>query len=317
MSTTASCPSPGSGIRCRPEWRTRFALRTRRPTVLLRQIADLAQRQLGWPVLLVMDLQYRDQQADPSDSVKGPGDIDVEPAGTRCVAGRLWTRRQAIPRGQRARETAGERRHHPGPRWIMASGDPFRPPRLCAGSEHGSRPGVVDERARRLSHEEMAVAGRLASEGHHVRSLPEGRGRGRVADLEACGVAVEVKSWLSLTERNGRAPSPRSVLNKLVQAGRQAPTVVLNGYGTGLTVGVARLGMALYSARPDAGLLSSVRVLGDGFDLAWTRRPELAIGHTDPKTRTVRPASRRYRAGEVVPADTAPAARSCPREPDG
>jgi hypothetical protein len=161
-------------------------------------------------------------------------------------------------------------------------------PPIC-GYEHGSRAGVVDERARRLSHEEMAVAGRLASEGHHVRSRPEGRGRGRVADLEACGVAVEVKSWLPLTERQGRAPGPRSILNKLVQAGRQAPTVVLNGYGTGLTVGAARLGMALYSARPDAGLLRAVRVLGDGFDLTWTRRPELALGRSNQGPRTGRP----------------------------
>jgi hypothetical protein len=148
---------------------------------------------------------------------------------------------------------------------------------------------VLDERQRRLSHEEMAVAGLLAVEGHHVRSLPEGRGRGRVPDLEACGVAVEVKSWLPLTERGGRAPGPRSVLNKLVQAGRQASTVVLNGHGSGLTVGAARVGMALYSARPDGGRLSAVRVLGDGFELAWTRRPELAVGHSDPGTRTVRP----------------------------
>jgi hypothetical protein len=100
---------------------------------------------------------------------------------------------------------------------------------------------------------------------------------------------VEVKSWLSLAERNDRAPGPRSVLNKLVQAGRQAPAVVLNGYGTGLTVGAARLGMALYSARPDAGRLYSVRVLGDGFDLAWTRRPELTIGHSNHNTRRIRP----------------------------
>ncbi len=33
-------------------------------TVLLRRIADLTQRQLGLPVLLVMDLQYRDQPAE-------------------------------------------------------------------------------------------------------------------------------------------------------------------------------------------------------------------------------------------------------------
>jgi hypothetical protein len=162
-------------------------------------------------------------------------------------------------------------------------------PPVC-GRDHRSRPGVVDEGARRLSHEELAVAGRLASEGHHVRALPEGRGRGRVADLEACGVPVEVKSWLSLPERNGRAPSPRSVLNKLVQAGRQAPAVVLNGHGSGLTVGAARLGMALYSARPGTGRLISVRVLGDGFDLAWTRRPELTIGRSSRNTRTVRSA---------------------------
>jgi hypothetical protein len=132
------------------------------------------------------------------------------------------------------------------------------------------------------------VAGRLAMEGHRVRSLPEGRGRGRVADLEACGMPVEVKSWLSLAERHGRAPSARSILNKLVEAGRQAPTVVLNGYGTGLTAGAARRGMALYSARPDAGRLSSVRVLGDGFDLAWTGRPELSLSYSNTGARALR-----------------------------
>jgi hypothetical protein len=149
-------------------------------------------------------------------------------------------------------------------------------PPLCP-HRHSSQPGVVDERARRLSHEEMAVATRLAAEGHRVRSLSEGRSRSPVADLEACGVPVEVKSWLSLAERGGRAPTPRSVVNKLLDAGRQAPAVVLNGYGSGLTAGVARRGMALYAARPDAGSLTSVRVLGDGFDLAWARRRQIGF----------------------------------------
>jgi hypothetical protein len=108
-----------------------------------------------------------------------------------------------------------------------------------------------------------------------------------MADLDACGVAVEVKSWLSLAEREGRAPSPRSILNKLVDAGRQASTVVLNGYGTGLTAGAARRGMALYSARPAAGPLTSVRVLGDGFDLAWSRRPELNVGRSKAQAAVV------------------------------
>jgi hypothetical protein len=55
-------------------------------TVVLRRIADLTQRQLGLPVLLVMDLQYRDQPAetagegDPAPG--GPaGDIEGAPAG--------------------------------------------------------------------------------------------------------------------------------------------------------------------------------------------------------------------------------------------
>jgi hypothetical protein len=160
-------------------------------------------------------------------------------------------------------------------------------PPAC-GHRHATQPGVIDETARRLSHEEMAVAGRLASEGHLVRSLPEGRGRGRVPDLDVCGVAVEVKSWLSLAERNGRPPGPRSVLNKLIQAAGQAPTVVLNGFGSGLTASDARRGMARYSARPEGWMLSSVRVLGDGFDLAWSRRPDLAPGRARARVRTVR-----------------------------
>ncbi len=180
------------------------------------------------------------------------------------------------------RQIPGERDWRP----VLAS------PPLC-GEDHGRQPGAVDERARRLSHEEMAVADRLASEGHHVRSLPDGRGRGRMADLEACGVAVEVKSWLSLAEREGRAPSPGSILNKLIDAGRQAATVVLNGYGTGLTEGAARRGMALYSARPDTGPLTSVRVLGDGFDLAWTRLPELNVGRSKAHTGVVVESGRR------------------------
>jgi len=170
----------------------------------------------------------------------------------------------------------------------LTSGGRWRPAlavQLLCSQAHSSQPGVVDERARRLSHEEMAVATRLASEGHHVRSLSEGRPRSPVADLEACGVPVEVKSWLSLAERDGRAPTSRSVVNKLLDAGRQAPVAVLNGYGTGLTAGVARSGMALYAARPDAGSLTTVRVLGDGFDLAWARSPQIGVhrhGHGGP-----------------------------------
>jgi hypothetical protein len=127
-----------------------------------------------------------------------------------------------------------------------------------------------------LSHEELAVARVLAAEGHDVRSMREGRGRGPVADLSVCGKQVEVKSWLPSDERDGRAPTPRSVFNKLMSASRQADVVVLNGRGSGLTDGTVRRGIVLYSSREAARGVSTVRVLGDGFDLTWSRVPGLA-----------------------------------------
>ncbi len=126
------------------------------------------------------------------------------------------------------------------------------------------------------------MAEMLAGQGHIVCSVAEGPGRGRVADLEVCDNPVEVKSWLQLTDRQGRPPSPRSVLNKLLDARGQAPTVVLNGRGSGLSERTARRGMALYAARPDGGLLTTVRVLGDGFDLGWTCRSEMGLRSRSP-----------------------------------
>jgi hypothetical protein len=131
----------------------------------------------------------------------------------------------------------------------------------------------VDETARRLSHEEYAAAAQLAAEGHDVRSLREGRGRGRVADLEACGSKVEVKSFLPLEEREGRVPNARSVLNKLLNAGGQAGSVFVNAQGSGLTASAARRGMAMYAAHPRGGELGTIRVMADDFDLTWTRTP--------------------------------------------
>ena len=172
------------------------------------------------------------------------------------------------------RASVSEPRHDPGWRPLPS------PSQLC-GLTHGPLGGSVDESARRLSHEELAVAQMLGRQGHVVCSLAESRGRGRVADLEVCDTLVEVKSWLQLAEREGRPPSARSVLNKLLDARGQASTVVLNGRGSGLSMATARRGMALYAARPDGrdgGLLSTVRVLGDGFDLSWTCRSEMGLG---------------------------------------
>jgi hypothetical protein len=114
------------------------------------------------------------------------------------------------------------------------------------------------------------VARQLTLEGHQVYALPERPGRARTADLLVCGRPVEVKSWLSQDQRS-KIPGTRSVVNKLLQAEGQAATVILEGRGSGLSSGAAQAGMAMYAGLPHRGNLAAVRVLGDGFDLAWTR----------------------------------------------
>lgn len=106
-----------------------------------------------------------------------------------------------------------------------------------------------------------------------MRSLAESR-QGRTPDLEACGRPVEVKSWLRIDERN-RVPGAQSVYNKLCQAVGQSDTVVLYAAGSGLTPASARRGVALFASDRRQAELSTVRVVGDGFDLAWARRPGL------------------------------------------
>jgi hypothetical protein len=156
---------------------------------------------------------------------------------------------------------------------------------LSCGRDHETSGGVLDESARRLSHPEFEVASQLVSEGHDVHTIPERPGRGRTADLLMCGTPVEIKSWLSQQERGGNAPTFRSVLNKLLQAEGQAATVVLNGRGSGLSPAAASAGMAAYAGQPHRGNVAAVRVLGDGFDLTWSRvrvrqrsGPDLGLG---------------------------------------
>jgi hypothetical protein len=160
---------------------------------------------------------------------------------------------------------------------------------LSCHQRHGGLEGRLDESARRLSHPEFAVARQLTSEGHQVYALPERPGRARTADLLVCGTPVEVKSWLSQDQRR-QVPGTRSVVNKLRQAEGQAATVILEGRGSGLTSVAAHNGMAMYAGLPHRGPVAAVRVLGDGFDLAWTRVRALE-GH--------RPVDGRHTQGRV------------------
>jgi hypothetical protein len=162
---------------------------------------------------------------------------------------------------------------------------------IGCGRTHERAGGRFDETARRLSHEELFVAQVLASEGHDVTALGERRHGGSTADLLVCGRPLEVKSWLSQEERGGSSPRRSSVVNKLLHAEAQAPAVVLNARGSGLTAAVAVAGMADYARLRRPTAVSGVRVLGDGFDLGWTqhasvwRRPELGVRPVDDRGR--------------------------------
>ena len=155
-------------------------------------------------------------------------------------------------------------------------GDGFRPAPTAAaafdcGHPHDGSPGRIDESARRLSHEELAVARAFSEAGHDVQSVAESRRGGRRPDLLACGEPVEVKSFCAAVERQ-RPPSPEGVFNKLADGAGQAPHVVLVGGGSGLSVETVRRGLSLYeSGRRPVPPLTSVRAIGDGYDVAWAR----------------------------------------------
>ena len=134
---------------------------------------------------------------------------------------------------------------------------------------HGRRAGLFREQERRLTHEELAVARQLASEGHDVRSLPDWARRGPTADLEVCGHPVEVKSFLRVGDRPGGPPTAASVCNKLLRAARQADVVVLWARGSGLEDHAVHEGLRLFADREGWSRMAAVRVLADDFDLSW------------------------------------------------
>ena len=170
----------------------------------------------------------------------------------------------------------------PSERTVRWAACPSRLPEC--GQRHGGVPGAYDESARRVSHAELAAAALLVGEGHHVRSLPDPKGRPG-ADFDVCGVAVEVKTLAPKRERpGGRAANDRSLYNRLASASRQGPVVLVMAEGSGLTAAAAEAGVRRFEAAGRPGRARAVRVGGDGFDLAWvaTRGAEVERGARSP-----------------------------------
>jgi hypothetical protein len=94
----------------------------------------------------------------------------------------------------------------------------------------------------------------------------------------ACGVAVEVKSFLSLADRGGRRPNEKAVANKLLDARSQGAVAVLWGPRSGLDEATARAGFQLFCQQAlsqGLGRLRQVRMVGADFDTTFALVPAL------------------------------------------
>jgi hypothetical protein len=146
--------------------------------------------------------------------------------------------------------------------WVTAAEVPERGPHHRHAPGHRGR---LDESARRLSHEELAVARLLVREGHDVRSVATGLEKS--ADLTVCLRETEIK-----TPQLGATRA--TVNNELRRARNQGTDVIIDARHSGLQRLPAQQGVADFAGRFDRGRVESVRVLGAGFDLSY-RAPDL------------------------------------------
>ncbi len=147
------------------------------------------------------------------------------------------------------------------------------PPRPARHAHPIGHPGTLDESARRLSHEEMAAARLLVSEGHHVRS--QATGSTPTADFIVCGKETELKTLQP-------GATSRTVANALKRARDQGTDVIVDGRGSGLTRLGAHAGVAEWARRPDRGRIERVRVLGAGFDRSYGPHDLDRLGRRPP-----------------------------------
>jgi hypothetical protein len=158
----------------------------------------------------------------------------------------------------------------PEPGWLRSTTGPSASRRVPADRHPPGRRGLLDESARRLSHEELAVAQLLVAEGHHVRSLATSDSP--TGDFDVCGRETEVKTL------NPGATS-RTVTNALRRAQEQGVDVIIDARQSGLLRLAAERGVADFAARRYQGRVEGVRLLGSGFDHSYQRHHLDRLGH--------------------------------------
>jgi hypothetical protein len=125
--------------------------------------------------------------------------------------------------------------------------------------------GVVDERTRRFPERERKIADYLAGEGAAVTARREDHAiRGRQPDADVDGQATEFK---------GLDPDPKhgTVKQALKRGIGQASHIVVDGRDTGLLESDAQRGLARFLGTPEGRSFTTIRLVGDSFDINWKR----------------------------------------------
>ncbi|WP_143645223.1 PrsW family glutamic-type intramembrane protease [Streptomyces antioxidans] len=123
--------------------------------------------------------------------------------------------------------------------------------------------GAIDETEKAFSPKERRIAETLQSEGKDVKALKESPVDGiKTPDALVDGVPTEFK-----TLQPGAASN--AVKNTLNTAKKQSRDAVVDARGSGLDESAAREGMGKFLRNNPPGRMSSIRIIGDGYNINW------------------------------------------------
>ncbi|MFI5781461.1 hypothetical protein [Nocardia sp. NPDC051570] len=121
--------------------------------------------------------------------------------------------------------------------------------------------GNIDESAKQFSPEERKIADLLAEEGKEVKAVKESNAQ-RTPDAEVDGHPTEFKTM-------SPGATNTNVRNALNSAKGQADTAIIDGRGSGLTQDEAQRGVNRFLGANPAGRMTSIRIVGDGWEIRW------------------------------------------------
>lgn len=140
---------------------------------------------------------------------------------------------------------------------------------LAEGSVERVGLGIIDEREREFSTAERAVAEFLAWEHSAVVASPEDHSRYKIPQFDAYVDRVPTE-FKSLEPGAGNA----AVKGAIKGAIGQARCLIVDGRAAALSEEDADRGLQRFLGTPQRRHFDSIRIIGDGFDIRYPRRPD-------------------------------------------